>query len=189
MEVCCKGHAQWVSLKSLPLRRESENCCEECVCSPRLFHILCVTPSRHHLHCTSVGLGRKEESYRVFGGIGWLYTLLVCTYTVLVCVTPCIGGDHKINSMPLYHWSSLMHVHSTACCNFLTFSSYQHSDRLPLALLVDSLVACQRLTSLELTWVTLSLQSLLAVVKGLHNLRALGLKGVSLSDDRVSDCV
>ena len=53
--------------------------------------------------------------------------------------------------------------------------------------MVDSLVACQRLTSLELIWATLSLQILLAVVKGLHNLRALGLKGVSLSDDRVSD--
>ena len=74
---------------------------------------------------------------------------------------------------------------STACCNSLTLSSYHlpvHFDPL-----VDSLVACQRLTSLELIWVTLSLQSLLAVVKGLHNLRALRLERVSLSDDRVSD--
>ena len=47
-------------------------------------------------------------------------------------------------------------------------------------------MACQRLTSLELRWVTLSLQSLLAVVKGLHNLRALELEKVSLSDERVS---
>ena len=46
-------------------------------------------------------------------------------------------------------------------------------------------MACERLTSLELWLVTLSLQSLLAVVKGLHNLRALGL-GVSLSDGEVS---
>ena len=62
---------------------------------------------------------------------------------------------------------------------------------LPLDPLVDSLVACQRLTSLDLSedlgHVTLSLQSLLAVVKGLHNLRALGLEEVSLSDERVSD--
>ena len=53
--------------------------------------------------------------------------------------------------------------------------------------LVDSLVACQRLTSLELAKVTLSLQNLLPVVKGLYNLRALGLNSVSLSHDRVSD--
>ena len=75
---------------------------------------------------------------------------------------------------------------STACCNSLSLSSYH----LPvhLAPLVDSLVTCQRLTSLELREVTLSLHScLLAVVKGLHNLRALELEKVSLSDDRVSD--
>ena len=74
---------------------------------------------------------------------------------------------------------------SNACCNSLSLSSYHllvHLDPL-----VDSLVACQRLTSLELELVTLSLQSLLAVVKGLHNLRALGLERVSLSDERVSD--
>ena len=71
---------------------------------------------------------------------------------------------------------------STACCNSLNLSSYHLPVDLPLAPLVDSLVACQRLTSLELARVTLSLQSLLAVVKGLHNLKALGLEGVSLSD-------
>ena len=74
---------------------------------------------------------------------------------------------------------------STACCNSLSLSSYHLP--VPLAPLVDSLVTCQRLTSLGLTGVTLSLQSLLAVVKGLHNLRALGLVEVSLSDERVSD--
>ena len=47
-------------------------------------------------------------------------------------------------------------------------------------------MACQRLTSLDLGHVALSLQSLLAVVKGLHNLRALGLKRVSLWDGEVS---
>ena len=79
---------------------------------------------------------------------------------------------------------------SNACCNSLSLSSYH----LPVFLdpLVDSLVACQRLTSLELWHVILSLQSLVAVVKGLHNLRALRLKdGVYLldevSDERVSD--
>ena len=89
---------------------------------------------------------------------------------------------------------------SNACCNSLSFSSY-HLPALfsslelghvtlpapPLDPLVDSLVACQRLTSLDLRGGTLSLQSLLAVVEGLHNLRALGLKDVSLSDLRVSD--
>ena len=76
---------------------------------------------------------------------------------------------------------------STACCNSLTLSSYHLPVDLPLDPLVDSLVACQRLTSLKLAWVTLSLQSWLAVVKGLHNLRALGLKVVLLPDERVSD--
>ena len=74
---------------------------------------------------------------------------------------------------------------SNACCNSLSLSSYHLP--VPLDPLVGSLVACQKLTSLELGLVTLSLQSLLAVVKGLHNLRALRLKeGVSLSDERVS---
>ena len=59
----------------------------------------------------------------------------------------------------------------------------------PLAPLVDSLVACQRLTSLGLTWSNLSLQSFLAVVNGLHNLKALKLEGVSLSDEKVRDWV
>ena len=79
---------------------------------------------------------------------------------------------------------------SNACCNSLSLSSY-HLPVTPLDPLVDSLVACQRLTSLELghvfSEVALSLQSLLEVVKGLHNLRALRLKRVSLSDERVSD--
>ena len=77
---------------------------------------------------------------------------------------------------------------SNACCNSLSLSSY-HLPALPLDPLVDSLEACQRLTSLDLRHVTLSLQSLLAVVKGLHNLRALGLKKVFLLDEieRVND--
>ena len=74
---------------------------------------------------------------------------------------------------------------SNACSNSLSLSSYHLL--VPLDPLVDSLVACQKLTSLELELVTLSLQSLLAVVKGLHNLRALRLKEVSLSDERVND--
>ena len=75
---------------------------------------------------------------------------------------------------------------SNGCCNSLSLSSYHLPVLDPL---VDSLVACQRLTSLGLTIVNLSLQSLLAVVKGLHNLRALRLEKVSLSDERVSPCV
>ena len=74
---------------------------------------------------------------------------------------------------------------STACCNSLTLLSYHLPEYLDP--LVDSLVACQRLTSLELLRVTLSLQSLYAVVKGLHNLMALRLEEVSLSNERVSD--
>ena len=75
---------------------------------------------------------------------------------------------------------------SNACCNSLSLSSYHLP--VPLDPLVDSLVACQRLTSLDLGYGKLSLQSLLAVVKGLHNLRALRLKEeVSLLDERVSD--
>ena len=74
---------------------------------------------------------------------------------------------------------------STACCNSLTVFSYHLS--VYLYSLVDSLVACQRLASLELALVMLSLQNLLEVVTGLHNLRALGLKGVSLFNGSVSD--
>ena len=71
---------------------------------------------------------------------------------------------------------------SNACCNSLSLSSYHLP--VPLDPLVDSLVACQRLTSLDLSEdlgrVTLFLQ------KGLHNLRAQRLVGVSLSDGEVS---
>ena len=74
---------------------------------------------------------------------------------------------------------------SNACCNSLSLSSYHLP--VPLDPLVDSLVACQKLTSLDLWHVTLSLQSLLAVVKGLHNLRALGLERVYLWDGEVSE--
>ena len=55
-------HAQWASMDTVPLGRENEECYEEGVCSPRLFHVLCVPPSMHYMHCMSVGLGRKEES-------------------------------------------------------------------------------------------------------------------------------
>ena len=75
---------------------------------------------------------------------------------------------------------------STACCNPLSLPSYHLPGPL-LDPLVDSLVACQRLTSLELSTVILSRQSLLSVVKGLHNLRALRLDSLTLSDERVSD--
>lgn len=55
----------------------------------------------------------------------------------------------------------------------------------PIDSLVNPLVTCQRLTSFELTWSALSLQSLLAVVERLHNLRALSLVGVILSNELV----
>ena len=67
----------------------------------------------------------------------------------------------------------------------LCLFSYHLPDTLdPLA---ESLVTCHRLTSLELIGVTLSLQSLVALVKGLHNLRTLGLKMVYLLINVVSD--
>ena len=72
---------------------------------------------------------------------------------------------------------------STACYNL----SVVHLFPAFLDPLVDSLVACQRLTSLELRSVTLSLQSFLAVVKGLHNLRALGLESVHFQADLLDE--
>ena len=70
------------------------------------------------------------------------------------------------------------------CWNLLSLFSYH----LPVHLdpLVESLVTCQRLTSLKLSYINLSLQNWITLVKGLHNLRALGLVWVSLSDE-VSD--
>ena len=75
---------------------------------------------------------------------------------------------------------------SDVCWNSLSLFSYHLPDT-PLGPLVESLVTCQRLTSLELSHIKLSLQSCITLVKGLHNLRALGLEEVSLSDKRVSD--
>ena len=75
---------------------------------------------------------------------------------------------------------------SDVCWNSLSLFSY-HLPEQPLDPLVESLVTCQRLTSLELSRITLSLQSCITLVKGLHNLRALGLEEVSLSDEGVSD--
>ena len=60
--MCVPHRGQWVSMDTVPLGRENEECCEEGVCFPRLFHVLCVPPSMHYMHCMSVGLGRKEES-------------------------------------------------------------------------------------------------------------------------------
>ena len=75
---------------------------------------------------------------------------------------------------------------STSCCNSLSLPSYHLPGPL-LDPLVDFLVACLRLTSLDLARVTLSHQSLLSVVKGLHNLRSLKLNSVSLLDEQVGD--
>ena len=119
----------------------------------------------------------------MFGGRVAVHSIGMYVYCACVCHTVHVGCPRI-----LCHFTTGLHscmCISTACCNSLTLSSYHLPG--PLAPLVDSLVACQRLTSLELARVTLSLQSLLAVVKGLHNLRALGLVFVSLSDERVSD--
>ena len=74
---------------------------------------------------------------------------------------------------------------SDVCWNSLSLFSYHLPDT-PLDPLVESLVTCQRLTSLELSHINLSLQNCITLVKGLHNLRALGLEWMSLSDE-VSD--
>ena len=74
------------------------------------------------------------------------------------------------------------------CWDSLSLFSYHLPERPPLDHLVKSLVTCQRLTSLELNDIDLSLQNCITLVKGLHNLRALGLKWMSLSDEvRQSD--
>ena len=71
----------------------------------------------------------------------------------------------------------------------LEFSLFVLIYHLPDTLdpLVESLVTCQRLTSLELNHIDVSLQNCITLVKGLHNLRALRLKRVSLLDEGVSD--
>ena len=75
---------------------------------------------------------------------------------------------------------------SDVCCNSLSLFS-KHLPAPPLDPLVESLVTCKKLTSLELSMFTLSLQSLMTLMKGLHNLRALRLEEVDLSDEEVSD--
>ena len=117
----------------------------------------------------------------MFGGRVAVHSIGMYVYCICVCHTMHVWVS--MNTVPLSHWTSLLHVHVLCMLQFSQFVLIYH---LPVDPLVDSLVACQRLTSLDLGRVTLSLQSLLAVVKGLHNLRALRL-GVSLSDERVSD--
>ena len=90
--MCVSHHAQWVSMNTVSHGRENEECCEEGVCSPRLFHVLCVPPSMHYvyaLHECGTWEGGGELGFSV---VGWLYSLLACTYTVFVCVTPCMCG-------------------------------------------------------------------------------------------------
>ena len=79
-------------------------------------------------------------------------------------------------------------MHACLMCVVMSLFAY-HLPALPLDPLVKSFVTCQRLTSLELRYITLSLQSWKALVKGLHNLRALGLEWVDLSNEEVSDCL
>ena len=114
-----------------------------------------------------------------------VHSIGMYVYCACVCHTVHVGVS--MNTVPLYQGSSLLHVHVHCMLQFSQFVLIPLPDPLPVAPLVDCLVACQRLTSLKLRKVTLPLQSLLAVVKGLHNLRALRLKGVSLLDDSVSD--
>ena len=123
--------------------------------------------------------GRKRARVLV---VGWLYTQLACM-PCLCAHCACVGVHEHCSTVPLYGLLYVMCM-STACWNSLCLSSYHLLD--PFESLVDSLVTCQRLTSLKLDCVTLSLQSLLAIVKGLYNLRALELDDVSLSNKTVS---
>ena len=90
--------------------------------------------------------------------------------------------------MTTIHWSSLLLVRvCVTCVGILSVCSHtMHLPVTPLDPLVESLVTCQRLTSLKLIYCNLSLQSWITLVKGLHNLRALTLWSVTLSDERVS---
>ena len=64
--------------------------------------------------------------------------------------------------------------------------SFLYAGKIPCDPCVELLVTCQKLTSLELISTNLSPQSLLAVLKQLHNLRALELKEMAFPDIRVS---
>ena len=88
------------------------------------------------------------------------------------------------SSLPLVFTSTCACPLHAAICQ-LSSSNYPA----PLDPLVDSLVACQRLTSLELRDVSLSFQRFLAVVKGMHNLRALGLERVQFQDHLFEVCL
>ena len=73
-------------MDTVPLGRENEECCEEGVCSPRLFHVLCVPLSMHYMHCMSVGLvGRRRA--RVFGGRVAVHSIGMYVYCICVCHT------------------------------------------------------------------------------------------------------
>ena len=123
------------------------------------------------MNCMSVGLVRKEESYRVFGGRVAVHCIGMYLYCAYMCHTVHVHVGAPMDTVPLYHCSSLLLIHLPA----------------KLDPLVDFFVAYPKLTSLELREVILPLHSLLTVMRGLHNLRALGLGKVSLSDIRVSD--
>ena len=119
----------------------------------------------------------------MFGAWYMVAVHFIVMYVYCACVCHIMHGM-SINTAPLYHLSLLLHVH-VHC--MLQLVSCSHLFPAFLDPLVDSLVACQRLTSLELRSVTLSLQSFLAVVKGLHNLRALGLESVHFQADLLDE--
>ena len=146
-----------------------------------------VCPTEHALYALHECGNWEEGGELGCSVVQWLYTLLACMYVYCACVCHTVHVWVSMNTVPLYHWSSLLHVHVHCMLQFSQLSSYHFP--VPFDPLVDFLVTCQSLTSLELTLITVSFQSLLAIVKGLHNLRALGLYSVwvCLSDERVSD--
>ena len=63
----------------------------------RVFAVPVILCTVWHMHqartkCTAQVWDWEEEGELVCSVVGWLYTLLACTYTVPVCVTPCMWG-------------------------------------------------------------------------------------------------
>ena len=102
----------------------------------------------------------------------------IVMYVYYACVCHIMHGM-SMNTAPLYHLSTI----ACACPLHAAICQFSSSNcPAPLEPLVDSLVACQRLTSLKLRDIFLYFQRFLAVVKGMHNLRALGLESVQFLD-------
>ena len=70
---------------------KKEECCEECVCSPRLFHVLCVTCTEHALNALHECGTWEEGGARVFGGRVAVHSIGMYVYCACVCHTVHVG--------------------------------------------------------------------------------------------------